>query len=200
MRSGQEYDEIVKDIVQIYIDYNIKSFPIDLEKVCRQLGVTLTYYSVLGSQAKDLLIKKSPKGFFVRGTHENNPTIYINDYDIAAGEKRYTISHEIKHYVDDECSSNGDYDDLADYFARFFLCPIPYLMVMDLVDPNDIKAHCNVTISAASHAASNITNRRSKYGHQIFDHEIPLISHLVPEEYELYKKKYYDESTGRWLN
>ena len=99
MRSGPEYDEIAKVIIQIYIDYDIKSFPLALEKICRLLSVSLIPYSECGPEAKDLLLKKTKKGFFVRGTHENTPTIYYNDYEVTVGEMRYTIAHEIKHYV-----------------------------------------------------------------------------------------------------
>lgn len=200
MRRGQEYDEIVKEIIQIFIDYDIKSFPLDLEKICRLLGVSLIPYSECGPEAKDLLLKKTKKGFFVRGTHESSPTIYYNDFDVTVGEMRYTISHEIKHYVYDECVVDTENDDLADYFARFFLCPIPYLIVKGFLTQNDIVSHCKVSLSAAGNAASNISERMRWHGYKIFDYEISLLKHLIPVEFELYKREHYDSDTGRWLN
>ena len=198
MRSGQEYDEIVKEIVPIFIDYDIKTFPLDLERLCRLLSVSLIPYSKCGSEAKDLLIKKSKDGFFVRGTHESNPAIYYNDYKSSEGAIRYTISHEIKHYVYDECDADNEDDDLADYFARFLLCPIPYLIVKGILSPDDIKTHCNVSFQAASNASSTIKNRMSWHGYEIFDFEIPLLEHLIPIEFEQYKIEHYDSETGRW--
>lgn len=200
MRRSEEYDEVVKAIIEIYLDYGIKDFPLDLEMICRRLGVSLIPYSERGAAAKALLLKKSAKGFFVRGTHESLPTIYYNDYEVSEGEKRYTIAHEIKHYVYDECSDNSDDDDLADYFARFFLCPIPYLIVRDISTPEDIIPHCNVSLTAASNASSNIKNRMMYYHHKIFEHEFPLLEQLIPVEFEFYLKKHYDSSLGRWLD
>lgn len=200
MRSGQEYDEVVKEISQIFIDYGIKSFPLDLNSICRRLGVSLKSYSECGPEAKDLLLKKSEKGFFVRGTHESPPTIYYNDYDISEKEIRYTIAHEIKHFVYDECEEDNNDDDLADYFARFFLCPLPYLIILGCISKNDIALHCNVSYTAAGNAASAIRNRMIKYYYRIFDYEFPLMEHLVPEEFELYKREHYDSASGRWLN
>ncbi|MCR5593327.1 MAG: toxin [Saccharofermentans sp.] len=200
MRAGSEYDEIVKEIIPIFIDYDIKSFPLDLERICRLLSVSLIPYSECGPEAKELLLKKTKKGFFVRGTHESTPTIYYNDYEVTVGEMRYTISHEIKHYVYDECNDDNKDDDLADYFARFFLCPIPYLIVKGILTNNDIASHCKVSITAASNAASTIRNRISSFGYKIFDYEYPLLEHLIPEEFKLYKREHYDSETGRWLN
>ena len=200
MRSGPEYDEIAKIIIQIYIDYDIKSFPLDLEKICSLLSVSLIPYSECGIEAKDLLLKKTKKGFFVRGTHESAPAIYYNDYEVTVGEMRYTIAHEIKHYVYNECDDDNEEDELADYFARFFLCPIPYLIVKGILSQNDMKSHCKVSLWAASNASSAISNRMSWYGYKIFDYEIPLLEHLIPVEFELYKREHYDYETGRWLN
>ena len=200
MRSGAEYDEIANEIIQIFIDYDIKSFPLDLERICGLMGVSLMPYSEFGPEAKNLLLKKTEKGFFVRGIYDRTPIIYYNDYDVTVGAMRYTIAHEIKHYVYDEWDKNNRDDDLADYFARFFLCPIPYLIVKGLSSPNDIVAHCNVSLSAADNAHSNICERMRWYGYKIFDYEVPLLEHLIPIEFELYKREHYDFDSGRWLN
>lgn len=164
------------------------------------MGVSLIPYSARGPEAKELLLKKSEKGFFVRGTYESTPTIFYNDYDVTVREIRYTIAHEIKHYVYDECDDDSENDDLADYFARFFLCPIPYLIVKGILCPNDIVSHCKVSLWAASNAASAIRNRMNRYGYTIFDFEISLLEHLIPVEFEFYKSDHYDSENGRWLN
>lgn len=199
MRSSKEYDDVVKVIIEIYQDYDIKDFPIDLEEICRRLSVLLVPYSECGEEARHLLLKRSTKGFFVRGTHESQPKIYYNDYDVSYGEMRYTIAHEIKHYVYDECSEDNENDDLADYFARFFLCPIPYLIVMGITSPSEIVTHCEVSHTAAKNAVSTINNRKLYFGYKIFEYEIQLLEHLIPFEFEIYKREHYDFSSGRWL-
>ena len=44
-RRGKTYDEIAEVVIDIYIDYGIKSFPVDPKEVCRKLGVALLAYS-----------------------------------------------------------------------------------------------------------------------------------------------------------
>lgn len=44
--------------------------------------------------------------------------------------------------------SNEDEDDLADFFARYFLCPIPYLLMKGIETENEIVS-CFVIIVAA---------------------------------------------------
>ena len=188
MRSGPEYDEVAKEIIQIYIDYDIISFPLKLKKICSKLGVSLVPYSKYTDDEVDLLNKRSSKGFFVRGTCEREARIYYNDLGITKEEMRFTIAHELKHYVDNENEEDLDSDDLADYFARYFLCPVPYLIVKGIVEPNDIAIHCKVSPAAASYASSNIKNRMKWYGSKLFDYELPLIKLLAPEEYHVYQR------------
>jgi len=44
-RSGEIYDEIAKNVIQIYLDYGLKTFPVDEKEVCRKMGVALIGYS-----------------------------------------------------------------------------------------------------------------------------------------------------------
>ena len=200
MRSSVEYEAIVKEIIQIYLDYEIKILPIDLEDICRKMGFALVPYSECEREAIPLLLKRSSKGFFVRRSHETPATIYYNDFAVSNGEKRFTIAHEIKHYVYNENVDDENNDDLADFFARFFLCPIPFLIVMELIDPNDIVSHCNVSLTAATYANSNIRERMKAYGHKVFDYEEPLLELLASLEYFVYKTTHFDYGTGRWID
>ena len=199
MRTGFEYEEIARAVIQVYLDYDIMSFPLDLRKISQKMGVNLIPYSSCCIESKALLLKKSRKGFFVRGTHESSPSIYYNDYGKTEESIRYTIAHEIKHYIYNECYDNKDSDDLADFFARFFLCPIPYLIVKGIRVPKEIAYHCRVSLEAATNASSNINNRLSAFHFEIFDYEIPLLEHLIPDEYLQFRKDFYNPSTRRWL-
>ncbi len=189
-RSSVTYEDIVKVIIDIYLDYDIKYFPIDEKEVCRRLGVAMVPYSECPEEARVLLIKKSEYGFFVRGTRENPPTIYYNDKFEPYGAVRLTIFHEVKHYVFDEDANDEDKDDIADFFGRFFLCPIPYLIMMGIESENDIISHCEVSMTAAGNVETTIRNRKMKYGYRIFEHEIPLLKHLNENAYKVYIKSH----------
>ena len=44
--NSNDYERIVKLIIDIYIDYNITSFPIDEKEICRKLGLKLVYTTI----------------------------------------------------------------------------------------------------------------------------------------------------------
>lgn len=186
-RDGKIYDEIIKTIIQIYIDYEIKSFPIDEKAICRKMGVSLLPYSYFDDRTRELLMKKSPFGFYVKRSKERPPTIYYNDLRDNYGSVRFTIFHELKHYVyEDEDDSE---DDLADYFARQFMCPTSYLLLKNIDTENEIMSYCGVSYEAAVYACANILNRKKKYGYDLFDYEVKLIEHLEPVLIEVYRKE-----------
>lgn len=182
-RDGAMYDEIVNMIIDIYIDYDIRGFPIDEKVICRKLGVSLVPYTEFSQETKKLLFKRSRYGFFVKGTKENPPTIYYNDKFGSRGAIRFTIFHELKHYVCDEDSGNEETDDLADYFAKFFMCPIPYLILKGVNTINAVIAMCEVSEDAAINVVSNIQNREKTYGKAFFPYEVPLLEHLDKDAY-----------------
>ncbi len=176
-RTGEEYDKVDKVINDIYFDYDIKEFPIDETEICQKLGVCLMPYSLYDRDDFSFLIRKrSGVGFFVKESIETPPTIYYNDCLQQENASRFTVFHEIKHYVynDDDDSD----DDLADYFARQFMCPTPYFLLLGADSAEELIDKCGLSFTAACNALSKISNRREKYGDALFDYEVPLIEHL----------------------
>ena len=194
-RDSKEYTKLDKAAFSIVEDYGIKAYPLDIHNLCSKMGICLKGYSEYGIENQYLLIKKSSKGFFVRESKELPPSIFYNDYGISFEEQRITIAHEIKHYIFNEDNTEDRYDDLADHFGRFLLCPTPYLMVTGITDASDISEHCIVSISAAKNAASNIENRIAKYGYHIFDYEKSFLEQLIPNEFEQFQKR---NNKRRW--
>lgn len=186
-RDTEIYGEITKTVINIYLDYGIKGFPIDEKSVCKKLGIALIPYTDFGKEDRKLLLKKSQHGFYVPGTSDNSPTIFYNDSYESKGAQRLTVFHELKHYVYED--SDDEEDDLADFFARYFMCPIPYLLLKKIDTPNEIASICGTSMEAAYNVYSNLCNRRKKYGYQLFDYEIPLIEHLEPILLEVYSVK-----------
>ena len=185
-RKGKTYDEIAEVVIDIYIDYDIKSFPVDPKDVCRKLGVALVAYSEYGEENRELLEKKSKDGFFVKGASDRPPTIFYNDRQESEGRVRFTIFHELKHYVCED--ENDEKDDLADYFAKYFMCPIPYLLLKKIDTPPEIMSFCGTSLSVANNVYYNLENRRRKYEYRLFGYEVRLIEHLSPVLIEVYHK------------
>lgn len=192
-RPPDIYEEIRKTIIDIFLDYGIKEFPLEEKEICRKLGVALVPYSECPPEAQELLLKKSKHGFYVKGTKENPPTIYYNDQFGSSGAVRFTIFHDIKHYVYDEDIDDEEEDDLADFFARYFLCPIPYLLVKGMESVNEIVSHFGVSMEAAENVVSNLLGRKKKYGTKIFDYEIPLLELIDETAYQVFIKFHMDK-------
>jgi len=186
-RAGEVYDEIKKTVIDIYLDYGIVGFPIDEKYVCEKMGVALIPYTSYSKEERKLLLKKSQHGFYVPGTADNSPTIFYNDLYESKGAQRLTVFHELKHYVYGDSDDEGD--DLADFFARYFMCPIPYLLLKKIDTPNQITSVCGTSLKVAYNVYSNLYNRRRKYNYHLFDYEIPLINHLEPILLEVYFEK-----------
>ena len=64
---------------------------------------------------------------------------------------------------------------MADYFARYFMCPIPYLIEYGIDDELTLISDHLVSQQAAHNTMNNVCNRRAVYGDRIFDYEKPLV-------------------------
>lgn len=188
-RNWKEYDRLDKLVTQIYLDYGFDSFPLDEKEVCKKMGVSLVAYSEFDNSDRMLLKKKSKYAFFSPLSKISPPIIFYND-DLnelqSYGCIRLGIFHEIKHYADEDTDEDPADDDLADHFGRYFLAPIPHLIVNDITNPNEIVSRFGTSYTAALNIVSNIVNRRKHYGDTIFDYELPLIRQLDPLYYELF--------------
>lgn len=75
-RRDAIYDEIKNVIIDIYIDYGIKTFPINEKEVCKKMGVALIPYSEYEGDEFKLLQKKIQVGFLCK-SYKVNATDYI---------------------------------------------------------------------------------------------------------------------------
>ncbi len=176
--GGNDYDKMAQLVIDIYIDYNITSFPIDEKDICRKLGLKLVPYSSYTVEDRALLMIKSSDAFFSPKTKCTPPTIFYNDMVESKERQRYSIFHEIKHYVNNDPDDSQYNDDMADYFARYIMCPVPYLIKANINDELTLISDHGVSYEAARYAIKNVRKRRERYGDKIFEYEQPLIELL----------------------
>ena len=108
--KSDDYEAITQTVIDIYRDYGINTFPIDEKEICRRLGIKLIPYS----DVPDYVKENYEDAFYIPTTSENPPTIFFNDLVVNKGRRRYSIFHELKHYV---C---GDTDE-TEYNVNSFL-------------------------------------------------------------------------------
>ena len=71
-------------------------------------------------------------------------------------------------------------DNMADYFARYFMAPIPYLIKKGIDDELTLISDHGISAEASMYAIRNVSRRKARYGDMIFDYEKPLIELLCP--------------------
>lgn len=174
-RNSEAYDEIAKIVIGIYEDYNITSFPVIAYELCKIMGIKLVPYS----QVPLDITKISDDAFLVPPSIEFAPKIYFNDKIQSTERIRFSIFHEIKHYVCNEYDNSCRDEDMTNYFARYIMCPIPYLIHKNIQDEPTIRSKFDVCYMVACNVKCNVINRRDKYGDKIFDYEVPLMKQLL---------------------
>ena len=179
--NGNDYDKMAMLAIDIYTDYHITTFPVDEKNVCKQLGLKLVPYSAYPEEGQLLLRKKSKDAFLLPATCNTPPAVFYNDSIASSGRIRYSIFHEVKHYVNNDSDESIYNEDMAEYFSKYFMAPIPYLIKKGVNDPVTIVSDHDMSYEAAQHTLQNLRNRRRVYGDKIFDYEKPLIDLLCPE-------------------
>ena len=76
--SGTDYDRMAQLVIDIYVDYNIRSFPVDEKEICRKLGLKLIPYSEYPEEQEALLRKRSMDAFFAPATRTTFTMIKSN--------------------------------------------------------------------------------------------------------------------------
>lgn len=163
--------------IDIFLDYGLTNFPLDINDLARKMGVKLVKYSSFDDNQRELLLKKSIDGFFVNSP--NVPLIFYNDRIEYQGKINLTIAHELKHYICKDENEDEDSEKLADHFGRFLLCPTPYLIYSGIEDIYEIMDVFGLTYSAALNALNAAIRRKSFYGRKIFEYEQSLIDLFV---------------------
>lgn len=154
--DSSDYELITKTVIDIYCDYGINTFPIDEKEICRKLSIKLIPYSNVEDYVKEI----SEDAFYVPPTSQNPPTIFYNDLEVNEGRRRYSIFHELKHYVCSDKDETIYNENMADFFARYFMCPVPILINRKVDDILTIMSDYNIGLSAANHVLNNLRNRR----------------------------------------
>ncbi len=132
-------EEIKRIVAKLIEKFNVKRIPVDVFVLAKQLGITLIKYSQLTEIEKAKLeklgIPRDSDGFYALARKENKiiPYIYYNDSK-NTGRIRFTILHEIGHYVLVHKQQSDLAEAEANFFAKYLIAP-PVLV--DKIKPSD---------------------------------------------------------------
>lgn len=177
IKYKNDYEKMDNLVISIYQDYGFSSFPIDVFELCKKLGIKLIEYSSFEDDIIKLLMSLSKDGFFIYLSNE--PVIIYNDINVRIERIRMTIAHEIKHYLCEDTENDEKSEKTADHFARFLLCPTPYLIFKNINDVIEIKNTFQISYNAATNALNAAERRKVYYGNKIFEYEQLLINLFI---------------------
>lgn len=142
------------------IHCNITKLPIDLDQICKSLGILLCSYTQGYQILKESNLGNETfgaDGFLIRG--KRGAVILYNPH-LSPGRRRYTVAHEIGHY----CLNHGtgiihrdakeqkprpQIEIEADRFAAQLLSPACVLRALHVGGPFAIRQLCHISQQAA---------------------------------------------------
>lgn len=160
---SQKYRELDEKAIQIRIDYGFLSETIDVFALAKKMGMVLIPYSSLKRGQFELLRKHSSilaDGFSVMRNVDGRLVCYTFYNDAKSLDRqRFTIAHEIKHFVCRESDPNEEQEDLANHFARYLMAPTFLVMKYSDSTVSEVASHFNISKPAAINALSAAKNR-----------------------------------------
>lgn len=152
---------------RILIDNEITELPIKISSICKNANIGLYSYTRGRPILDELRINidsMSQDGFIT--VHKGKYIIFYNDA-LTVQRSRFTVAHELGHIclghvgkyklINREPSPNDNpIEQAANVFASRLLAPAIVLHDLDLHEPHEIAAYCDITYTAASFRAERM--------------------------------------------
>ena len=147
--SYDNYEEIKKKVVDLYSDLAISYIPIDCFYIAHELGFKVVPYSQLSAKKLDAILKLSGgDAHTLENIDTGEKIIFFND-NCSIGRQRFTIFHEIGHYILDHREISDLAELQADYFAGYAIAPLPLVHVLRVENYLDLAEIFNTSQECA---------------------------------------------------
>ena len=186
--TNDKYRLLDQTALQLRQDYDFLDDDLDVFQLANMMNVTLVPYSEVGLKAKKFILDREDKindGFFTTENGRHAPKIFYND-EIADKRIKFTICHELEHYVFDD-KEDGEYEEAkANHFARQLLIPncLVIMYMLKGVDKYDLASKFNVSYEVAYIAYTHAEHRINYRGYKLEDYEKDFMN--------AYYKKHFD--------
>lgn len=149
----ERYEEIKKEVIQMFKENNIKCTPINAFEIAIKLGIEIRPYSALSAKKIKAALRISLDGFSVE-TSDNKWIIYYNDQCRNFGRINQTIMHEIGHFILGHIKSDSEEEAEAKFFAKYALAPPPLIhkLLKGNINPQSIMNTFDLSYTAAVYA------------------------------------------------
>lgn len=162
---------------EFLIRHDVKKFPVDVDRIARELKYSISYYSNSLEIIEDLHASSymTQEGFSTYT--DGKGYIFLHD-DLRhnRARRRVIIAHELGHIEmhysgDSKRVVVGDVTEIqvqlrreeeADDFARYLLAPAQILYDMHVIFPGDIAQYCDIDTDTAALAAQDVYEYREQ--------------------------------------
>lgn len=151
------YEEIKQEVLFMYEECQVYTYPIDCFEIAKKLCYTLMPYSQLTDHQLRLAMEYSPDGFSLLRKMPDTGMfrwyIFYNDYTCYE-RQRWTILHEIGHiylgHLEPDCQlSPVEKEAEANFFAKYSIAPPPLIYFTNCSCPKDVANRFHVSSQAS---------------------------------------------------
>lgn len=176
------YQFISDKILEVYIECSIKEFPIDCIGILQHYNFRLLSYREIKNSDPELheIAKEFSDDAF------RYKKIICYNSTVVEGRMRFSLMHELGHYLLEHKENTPENEAEADYFASSVLAPRVAIWRMWHPTAEEIHKCFGLSYAASNRALDNF-NRRKIHG--LCDSEKKLVEWLYPPEPIAERKK-----------
>ena len=129
--SNQRYEEIKREISKLLVDRGMNSLPVDVFELAKKMSIDVVFRSQMIKKGinVDEIKTLDSDSFLYRDIKNTRVIIYINDF-YPIERQRFSLAHEIVHYVLNHHGSNEEIEAEADFGASYLLAPTPLAIIL----------------------------------------------------------------------
>lgn len=125
--ANSRYEEIKNIIADMLEDYDISTFPVDVDYIAKQMNIVFVYES---SHLEDLdgtiiPVDGAVLTDFSKMTHK----VFIANWSTYKGKQRYTKGHEIGHVVLGHKECTDETESESEFFSAYLFAPSCLVLV-----------------------------------------------------------------------
>ena len=193
--DDKQYEEIKQIVSDTFVEYDVKSIPINAFEIAYKMGLKVVPYSSVASKKREACEMFTNDGFSVEFGN-GDWVIYYNDSCNNYGRISQTVMHEIGHYALGHIESGDEEEAEASFFAKYALAPPPlihrlYGMIGASISVDLIMKQFDISYTAAENAL-RYYQMWITYGNEAYtDYEIQIL--------DQFDKQKYDKTSGLFI-
>ena len=125
--SDQRYEQIKITIANFLEDYDVKTIPIDVFEIAKQMRIKIVFASeILKKHPKKIdayCLFKFPHSYLYYDNDAQQLIIYIDDIGTKKKRQRFSLAHELMHIILGHTEQNETNEAEANFGATYLLAP-----------------------------------------------------------------------------